>query len=222
MFKRYIAGLLVMVLLSASLPVMASDTSNVGINRVIDAAYVEHISLNKSANDEKVDFVTLEEYKDGSGFVIPKGTVFTGRIHGLKKSRWAFRRAKAGIKITEMRTPDGRTYQVTGATKRNKLKGSAVGNVAKGLVTCPVALVVGVGGSVAMLFEAVTIIGIPFLVPTGVIFGGIMGKLTNGVDYKRDKGAEIPLKINKIKHVDTSYGNSYQGSYPEEYMNYDY
>ena len=206
MFKRICASLLlVLLMLTLNTPVFASSKEDINIHHTIDTTFVENISLNGSANKEKVEFVSIEEYTDKSGYVIPKGTVFTGRIHGLKKSRWAFRRAKAGIKITEMRFPDGEVYPVSGTTKRNKLKGSAVGNVAKGIVCAPAAIAVGVGGTVVMLVEAVSIVGIPFLVPTGVTFGGVMGKLTNGVDYKRHQGDEITLKISKAKYIHNEY-----------------
>jgi len=162
--------------------------------RVIKASFVSDLDVNKSSNGQIVQFRTTEDYTDAAGKVIPQGTIFKGHIKSVKHGRWAYRRAKVRIVLTEMRFPDGTVYQISGNTKRKVLKGSAIGNIAKGIGTLPFVIVTGVGGTFVILLECVTIVGIIFIVPTGAVVSGLCGKFSNGINCKKNAGDVIKLE----------------------------
>ena len=160
----------------------------------VNASLVSSLNLNNSSNGLIVQFKTTEDYKDADGNVIPQGTVFEGHIKSLKHGRWAYRRAKARIVLTEMRLPDGTVYQIKGNTKRKVLKGSALANIGKGVITFPFVLVVGVGGSCVIVLECVSIVGILLVLPTSLAIAGLCGKLSNGINCKKDAGDVLKLE----------------------------
>ena len=141
-----------------------------------------------------------------SSMNIPEGTIFSGKIKKFKKGRWAYRRAKVRIVINEMILPDGHTYKVKGHTKRHVLKGSAIGNVGKGIITLPAALVVGTAGACVIIVETVSIAGLLIVGPTSYVVGETMGKLTHGINYKKSEGDDIKLKVN-FENIHKSYSS---------------
>ena len=203
MIKKIFSLLLSLLILNVTLcPSFAiNDEETLHGNSIINAEFSTDLNLNEASKKQIVQFVSTEDYVDKTGFVIPKGTLFTGRIHNIKKSRWAYRRAKARIIINEMQFPNGETYKIKAYTKRRVLKGSALGNIAKGIVTAPVAIVVIVAGSVVMLVETVSIVGLIIVGPTGAVVRGITGGLTKGVNCTKTSGDSIKLKIIKANQV---------------------
>ena len=186
--KKILSLLFTMFVLNMSvMPAFAVSGNNQ--KEVIETFFVSSLDVNNSDKGHIIQFRTTENYND-----IPKGTIFVGHIKSIKHGRWAYRRAKVRIELTEMRLPDGTTYPINGSTKRKVLKGSAIGNVCKGVVSFPAVLVVGLGGSVVMLLECISIVGIVLLVPTGMVVGGLCGKLSNGINCKKDAGDVIKLE----------------------------
>jgi len=199
MTKKIFASLLVIFIMNfIYLPVLAKD-NDYKTNNIIDAQYKTEFNINKASKGEVVQFVSTQNYQI-DGVVIPKGTIFNGEIKHFKKGRWGYRRAKAIVKINNMILPNGETYNIKAFTKKHVLKGSAMANVGKGIISFPVALVVGAAGVVVIIVEAVSIAGIIAIGPTTYAFGRIMGGLTHGVNYKKHEGDEIQLKIKTIKH----------------------
>lgn len=186
--KKLLSILFVLFVLNMSVMPAFAVSGGSG-KETIKAAFVHDVNVNESSKHQIVQFKTTENYKD-----IPQGTIFVGKIQAIKHGRWAYRRAKVRIVLTEMRLPDGTTYQINGNTKRKVLKGSAIGNIGKGIITFPAVLVVGVGGSCVMLLECVSIAGILLLVPTGAILAGLCGKLSNGINCKKHAGDVIKLE----------------------------
>jgi len=191
--KKIISLIFILIFLNLNIsPAYALSDRN--RKEFIEAAFVSDLDVNKSSKGQVVQFKTTESYTDSSGKVIPQGTIFAGEIRSIKHGRWAYRRAKVRIRLTEMRLPDGSVYQINGNTKRKVLKGSAIVNTGKGIITLPIVLVVGVGGTVVILLECVSIVGIVLLVPSGLIFSGICGKLSNGINCKKEAGDTIKLE----------------------------
>ena len=191
MIKKIFSFILVIFILNITfLPAFA------GNEHVINTKIVSDLDVNKSKKGQIVQFITTEDCKIAQDIVIPKNTLINGEISSKKTSRFAFRRAKVAIKVKEMVLPNGNRYTVKGHTKRKVYKGSAIGNTAKGIFGTPVALVVGAMGGIVIILEVVTIVGLVLVAPTGVAIGGTMGKLTNGVNCKIEKGRNIPVKIN--------------------------
>lgn len=203
MFKKIFSLFLILLLLNITLcPVFsAEDIEKVYENGVVNTEFVTDLNVNEASKKQIVQFISTEDYTDKTGFFIPKGTIFTGRIQKFKKSRWAYRRAKVRIIINEMRYPNGESYKIKAYTKRHVLKGSAAGNIAKGIITAPIAVVVLATGAVVMIVESVTVVGLLLVVPTGTLIGGITGKLTNGVNCKKYSGDSIKLKLIKTKSI---------------------
>ena len=200
MIKKFFSCLLVFCIVSFTfLPTLAED-EDYNTSRIIDAEYKTDFNINKASKGQVVQFVSTQDYQV-DGVVIPKGTIFSGEIKHFKKGRWGYRRAKAFVKINKMILPDGKTYDIKAFTKKHVLKGSAVANIGKGVVSFPVALVVGVTGVVVIIVEAVSIVGILAIGPTSYAFGRAMGGLTHGINYKKHKGDEIKLKIKSIKAI---------------------
>ena len=160
----------------------------------VKGSFVSNLDVNKSSKGQVVQFRITEDFTDESGKVIPKDTIISGDIKSMKKGRWAYRRAKARIELNEMRLPDGSIIKINGHTKRKVLKGSAIVNIGKGVVTFPAVLLIGVGGSVVMLLECISIVGIILLIPTGAIVSGLTGNLSNGINCKKQAGDEIKLE----------------------------
>ena len=164
-------------------------------DRTIKAAFVTDLNVNKASKGQVVQFVTTEGYYI-NGMNIPEGTIFSGKIHKFKKGRWAYRRAKVKIVINEMILPNGQTYKIKGHTKRRVLKGSAIGNICKGIITLPPAIVVGTAGACVIIVETVSIAGLLVVGPTSYLVGETMGKLTHGINCKKSEGDKIKLRVN--------------------------
>jgi len=211
MIKKLFSLFLIFLILNITLcPAFATDNEEkIRGNRIIEAEFSTDLNVNEASKKQIVQFISTEDFVDKTGFFIPKGTLFTGRIHNIKKSRWAYRRAKVRIIINEMKFPNGETYKIKAYTKRRVLKGSAVGNIAKGIVTAPFAVVVITVGSVVMLVESITIVGLIVVGPTGAIVGGIAGKLSNGVNCTKNSGDKIKLKIIKGERIKSVQQESY-------------
>ena len=165
---------------------------------IIESEFVTDLNVNKASKGEVVQFKTLEEASI-NGMKIPAGTVFNGKIKAFKKGRWAYRRAKVRIVINEMVLPSGEKYRVKGATKKHVLKGSAAGNVLKGVITFPIAVAIGFVGVTVIIAETITIVGLVLVGPTSYLLGESMGKLTHGVNCKKYEGDDIDLKLYSVK-----------------------
>ncbi len=204
MVKKILSLFLLFSLLHlVSLPVLSENDENT--NSVVNAVFSTELNVNKATKGQIVQFKTTEGCKI-NGIFIPEGTIFSGKIKALKKGRWAYRRAKVRIVLDEMILPSGEKYTVKGTTKRRVLKGSAVGNVAKGIITLPAALVVGTAGAVVIIVETISIAGLIIVGPTSYVVGRAMGELTHGINYKKDEGDKIKLRIKKLPRI-TSENN---------------
>lgn len=198
MFKKILSVLLAFFIINMTLmPVLADGEESYSTSNIINAEFKTDLNVNKASNGQVVQFVSTEDYMV-DGFMIPKGTIFNGEIKHFKKGRFGYRRAKVVIKINEIVLPNGETHKINAYTKRHVLKGSAVGNIAKGIISLPFAVVTGAVGVVVIVVEAVSIAGILIIGPTAYVFGEAMGKLTHGINYKRHKGDEIKLKIKSL------------------------
>ena len=198
MIKRIIACLLVLCIVNfVNLPVFAND-KDFNESRYINAEFKTEFNANKAEKGQVVQFISTQDYQK-DGIMLPTGTIYSGEVKHLKKGRWGYRRAKAIIKINKVILPDGQTYEVNASTKRRVLKGSGIANVGKGIVSFPIAIVVGATGTVVIIVETVSIVGLLLVGPTSYVFGETMGKLTHGVNYKKHQGDEIKLKIKAIK-----------------------
>lgn len=167
----------------------------------IDAEFLTELDVNKASKEQIVQFKSSKDAEVLKGVIIPKGTVFTGHIKSFKKARWAYRRAKVHIEIDKMTFPDGETYNVTAFTKKHNLKGAAAVNILKGVISFPFALITGAAGICIITAEAVTIIGILLIGPTGYVFGRITGKLSRGINCRKHPGDDIKLKIKKVRYA---------------------
>lgn len=191
--KKILSLFLALLILNVySVPAMAVSGSHA--KKVVNASFVSDLNLNNASDGQIVQFRTTEDHTDSDGNVIPAGTIFEGNIKSLKKGRWAYRRAKARIVLSEMRLPDGTVYKIKGNTKRKVLKGSAIANISKGIVTFPFVLVVGVGGSCVIFIECITIAGILLVLPTSLAIAGLCGKLSNGVNCKKHSGDTLKIE----------------------------
>lgn len=199
MLKKNIIILLIISLLNIFItPVFATKENE---NIIVKAAFQTELNVNKASKGQVVQFVSTEDYYVTDNFIIPSGTIFNGKIKKFKKGRWAYRRAKAVIKIDSMTFPNGEHYNINASTKRHVLKGSAIGNISKGIITLPVAIVVGTAGACVIIVETISIAGLIIVGPTSYLFGETMGKLTHGINYKKHQGDKIKLKIKNISNL---------------------
>ena len=170
---------------------------------IVKSEYNTYINANEAVAGQAVQFVSSKKYTDNrSGFTIPKGTIFNGKIRIAQKSKWGFRRANVIIDINEMRFPNGDIYTVSANTKQLKLKGSLVANTLKGIIGTPFAVVSGVLGAGLMIVETASIIGIASVEPTAKASSALINKFTKGVNYKKHDGASVKLRINDIREYD--------------------
>jgi len=176
--------LLICMINLVSLPVLAKDAKRV------NAEFVTELNINKASKGEVVQFKTTKAYEG-----IPEGTIFQGTVKSFKKGRWAYRRAKAHIVLEKMILPSGEICEIKGGTDRAVIKGSALKNVTKGVITFPVVVVAGAAGVCCIIVEAVTIIGIVLIPPTLFIMGETAGKLTHGVNCVKHEGDSVKLKV---------------------------
>ena len=179
-----------------SMPVFAKN-ENLEKDKIIDAQFKTDLNVNKASKGQIVQFVSSQEYKMND-ITLPAGTVFSGEIKNFKKGRWGYRRAKAVIEINKIILPDGKTYNTQTYTQKHVLKGSPVANTAKGVITFPLAIAVGAAGTAVIVAEAISIVGILIIGPTTYGIGRAMGGLTHGINYKKQEGDEIKLKIKSI------------------------
>ena len=163
----------------------------------VNAKFKTDLNVNKASKGQVVQFVSTQD-SSFEGTTIPSGTIFEGTVKNFKKGRWAYRRAKVYIVIDKMILPDGSTYNVSGNTKRHVLKGSAIGNVAKGVISLPAALVVGTVGAVVVIVETISIAGLIIVGPTTYIVGRTMGELTHGINCKKHEGDSVKLIIKNL------------------------
>ena len=200
MIKRFVSFLLILFLLnSVSLPIFAVE-GDIKETRIINTEFKTDLNVNKASKGQVVQFVSTQDYSV-DGLTIPEGTIFSGQVTHFKKGRWAYRRAKVVIHIDKMTFPSGETYNINASTKRHVLKGSALVNTGKGIISFPVSIVVGVAGSVVVIVEAVSIVGIIAIGPTCYSFGRVMGTLTHGINYKKHEGDKIKLHLKSIKEI---------------------
>ena len=200
MIKRFFSVLLLLFMLNFCFWTAPVQSKDYNADLIIDAEYKTDFNANKASKGEIVQFISTQDYTT-DGFVIPSGTIFNGEVKHYKKGRWGYRRAKAIITIDKMILPNGQTYNIKASTKRHVLKGSALANVGKGVISFPVAIVVGVTGAVVIMVEAVSIAGLIAVGPTTYLFGRLMGTLTHGVNYKKNEGDDIQLKLKTIKNT---------------------
>ena len=197
--KRFFACLLMLCMINFTfLPALAEEKENYNTNNIINAQFKTDFNANKASKGQVVQFISTEDYKI-ENVIIPKGTIFNGEVKHYKKGRWGYRRAKAVIGINKMILPSGETYKIKASTKKHVLKGSALGNTGKGIVTLPVALVVGTVGAVVIVVETISVAGLILVGPTSYGIGRAMGGLTHGINYKKYHGDEIQLKIKTVK-----------------------
>lgn len=198
MFKKIFSVLLAFFIINVTLiPALADGDEGYSTSKIINAKFKTDLNVNKASNGQVVQFISTEDYMV-DGFMIPQGTIFNGEIKHFKKGRFGYRRAKVVIKINEIVLPNGETHSINASTKRHVLKGSAVGNIAKGVISLPLAVATGTVGVAVIIVEAVSIVGILIIGPTAYVFGEAMGKLTHGINYKRHEGDEIKLKIKSL------------------------
>lgn len=170
---------------------------------IVKSEFNTNVNANKDSANQAVQFVSSRAYTDQrSGFTIPKGTIFNGKIRAVEKSKWGLRRASEIIDIDEMRFPNGDIYTVSANTKRLKLKGSLLANTIKGIIGTPLAIVSGVVGGTLMVIETVSIIGIASVEPTAKASGKMIDAFTKGVNYKKNAGNSVKLRINNIREYD--------------------
>ena len=170
---------------------------------ILKSEYNTKVDANKDSANQAVQFVTSKTYTENrSGFVIPKGTIFNGKIRSVEKSKWGLRRASMVIDINEMRFPNGDIYTVCANTKQLKVKGPLLVNTIKGVIGTPFALVSGVAGSALMIVEIASIIGIASVEPTAKATGALIDKFTKGINYKKNEGSSVKLRINSIREYD--------------------
>ena len=197
MIKRFFAVLLMLCIINIiSLPALAQNEDDYG-SFLIDAQFKTELNVNKASKGQIVQFISTQEYKTDS-FTIPKGTIFQGEVKHFKKGRWGYRRAKVVIITNKMILPNGETYEIKGFTKKHVIKGSALANTTKGIVSFPIAIAVGAIGVAVIVVEAVSIVGIIAIGPTTYGFGRAMGGLTHGINCKKEQGDEIKLRIKNI------------------------
>jgi hypothetical protein len=197
MFKKIFATLLIFCIMNLTiLPTFAKNEMH-KTNTIINAEFKTDLNVNKASRGQVVQFISTENY-NVNGFEIPKGTIFSGEIKHMKKGRFGYRRAKAIITINKMILPNGEIHEIKAGTQRRVLKGSATGNITKGIITAPIAIVTGAVGIVVILVESISIVGILAIGPTSYLFGEAMGKLTHGINYKKYEGDEIQLKLKAL------------------------
>jgi len=199
MFKKMLS--LLIILGAANISVVPAFASEV---YTVNSEYVSNLNLNQSELNQSVQFRSTKEVKLKNGLIIPKGTIYNGKITNLKQSKGFYKRANAHIEITDVVLPSGAKYNVTGSLDPDTLKGSAPVNVVKGVVTTPVAIVTGALGTVFTIIAGVTIVGLPLAKSTAHSTKETMGKLTKGVNCKRSEGQKAILKVKAVNNQDTS------------------
>ena len=198
MIKKIFSILLMFCIINLTLlPTYADENEGYNKSHIINAKFKTELNANKASKGQVIQFVSTENYIV-DGVTIPEGTVFNGEIKNVKKGRFGYRRAKVVIRINEMILPNGETQSIKASTKRHVLKGSAIANIGKGVISLPFAVVTGAVGVVVIVVEAVSIAGILLIGPTSYLFGETMGKLTHGINYKKSEGDEIKLKIKSL------------------------
>ena len=196
MFKKILSALLLFCMFNIAIsPAFAASGEK--SSAIIEADFKTDLNVNKASKGQVVQFITTQDYTVNN-YTIPKGTIFSGEVKSFKKGRWAYRRAKVTIAIKDVILPNGQNLQIKARTKKHVIKSSGVANAAKGIVTAPLAIVVGAAGVTVILVEAITIIGLVAVVPTAYGFGRAVGGITHGINYKRERGDEIKLKILSI------------------------
>ena len=197
MIKRFCSLLLVFLILNIfSLQVFAENDSSSG-SQIINAEFKTELNINKASKGEIIQFLSTQDYTL-NGVTIPKGTIFSGEIEHFKKGRWAYRRAKAVVKINKMILPNGETYSVNATTQKHVLRSPFYTNAIKGVITFPLAVLTGAAGVVVIVTEALTIIGIIAIPPTGYGFSRAVGGITHGLNYKKEPGDEIKLRLKSV------------------------
>ena len=195
--KKIFSAILALCIMTFSLMPVLANSKDYSTSHIINAEFKTELNVNNASKGQVVQFISTEDY-NVDGVIIPCGTIFSGEVKHLKKGRFGYRRAKVVIVINEIILPNGETRSIKAFTKRHVLKGSAAANIGKGIISAPIALVVGETGVVVIIVEAVSIVGILLIGPTSYVFGETMGKLTHGINCKKHKGDEIQLKIKTI------------------------
>lgn len=197
MIKKILSLILMLCIINIiSLPVLA-ESEDIRESKTLHAEFKTELDVNKASKGEVIQFISTEDYVI-NGLALPKGTIFNGEIKHFKKGRWGYRRAKAFVMINKIILPNGETYKAKGFTKKRILKGSAVTNTAKGIISFPIAIVTGAVGAVVIIVEAISIAGILLIGPTAYAFGRAMGGLTHGINCKKREGDKIELRIKSI------------------------
>ena len=203
MFKKLFSFIVTVFILNISfLPVFAVDKNITDKKFVIKTQLTSDLDVNKSSENDVVQFITNKSIRDSIGITIPNGTIFNGRITEKEESRLWYKRAKAKIIIEEMILPDGEIYSVDGSTQGKFLKGSAVVNAAKGVAGVPAAIVTGAAGGVVLAAEYISIIGILITGQTQALLGNTIDKLIRGINCKKHTEDTVNLKI---KYVDDEF-----------------
>ena len=201
--KKIISVFLLICMINfVSLPALAKAEK-------VDAEFVTELNVNKASKGEVVQFRTTKAYEG-----IPEGTIFQGTVKSFKKGRWAYRRAKAHIVLEKMILPTGEIYDIKGGTAKSVLKGSALKNVAKGVITLPVVVVGGAVGVCCIVVEAVTIVGIILIPPTLYLMSRTAGTLSHGVNCVKHKGDFVKLKVKGL-NITPSQPNAEQNEQSE-------
>ena len=214
MFKKLLSTILSIFIFNLTfLPVIAKEKN---LHDEISVNFITELNVNKSSKGQIVQFISTDDYTDALGHSIPKGTIFQGKIKSIKHSRWGFRRAKAHLYINQMILPNGEKYKIKAFTKPLTVKGSAVANVGKGILMTPIAVCSLAVGTVAIIVESISIVGIILIAPTGAIFNGIAGKVTNGVNCYIPEGKKITIKFKHNPPTPIIQSVSTQDSYLNE------
>lgn len=194
MLKKFFSLVLVVLILNIyCVPVFSADMKTLKMK----AEYMTNLNVNKANDGDSVLFMTRKDYTDETGFTIPNGTIFKGHVKSHKESHPFYCRGKAKVVIDEMTLPDGRTYKVKVTAKT--VKGPLIANIGKVVGTLPPAIITSAVGGVVMVVEAVTIVGLIFVVPTANGFRKGVGRMTKGINCKKHTGSKITLKLKDMQ-----------------------
>ncbi len=206
--RRIISVFLLLALCSLQVPgvwAKASD-SKVIVDRgatqetiepssTIKLKFAHDFDVNKVNVGDKIDFVLPEAISDADGTILPAGTKFIGTVVNKKNSKWAFRRAKANLEITQMTLPNGKRYMISSAPEKGELKSSQALNSVKAVGMSVVGAGVCTIGAAVIAIECLSVAGIVLAPYTGAALGVAFGSTTKGLDYKAKAGTPITIKL---------------------------
>jgi len=100
MLKKFLS--VIFILLFMNLIIGGAYAENTNNFKDIHAEFLTELDVNKASKEQIVQFKSSKDAEVLKGVIIPKGTIFTGRIKSFKRARWAYRRAKVHIEIDNL------------------------------------------------------------------------------------------------------------------------